>query len=126
MMRSRLAQMLRLLPALVWVAVQFSMATPVLASPAEAEETRILSVLGLGSVTLCSPLGAKTLDPDGDAPVQTECPWCQTFEAVDVPRVSDAFTVLRLGHAPAFWPSAQRQILSHLASLPYESRAPPV
>lgn len=120
---SRLIVALRLVPALVWVSVQFAMAAPVLPTAEALEKSRVVNALGVSDIPLCAPGGDRSLGDDGPSDPE-RCPWCQAFDEAALPRGPAALTL---------WMAASdlhRSLPSRLgdtgyARAAYDSRAPP-
>ncbi len=81
---------LALLPAILWIAVQFAM-TGVFSTPASAAYAALSSGQAKQIVEICSPDGLRTIALDAQGrPVPASagantCDWCQSFGAFTLP-----------------------------------------
>ena len=123
---------LALLPAILWIAVQFAM-TGVFSTPASAAYAALGSGQAKQIVQICSPDGSlRTIALDAQGlPVQETggaktCDWCQSFGAFILPAPAADGVPHRLlsGHARQAIPDTQNHRLTASQSR-HPTRAPP-
>ncbi|MEP0477847.1 DUF2946 family protein [Nisaea sp.] len=122
---------LALLPAILWVAVQFAM-TGVFSTPASAAYAALLSGEAEQIVEICSSDGLRTIAVDAQGrPVPATggantCDWCQSFGAfiLPAPTVDGIPHGLSSGHIRQIIPNQQHHRLAAYQSR-HLTRAPP-
>ncbi|WP_193173112.1 DUF2946 family protein [Nisaea nitritireducens] len=120
-----------LLPAILWIAVQFAM-TGVFSTPASAAYAALGSGQAESIVQICTPEGLKSVALDAQGvPVPATggaktCDWCQSFGAFILPAPTADGIPHRLlsGHARQAIPDTQNHRLTASQSR-HPTRAPP-
>lgn len=127
----RQKRILALLPAILWIAVQFAM-TGVFSTPASAAYAALDSGQAEQIVQICSPDGLRTVALDAQGlPVPATsgaktCDWCQSFGAfiLPAPAVDGISLGLSSGHTRQAIPDTQNHRLTASQSR-HPTRAPP-
>ena len=110
MIRKRLIRRLiapaRLLPVLAWLMMQLSMAAmPITASAATnkhpPEIAALLDMPGVDRIVLCTPEGRQVVEKHDDHALHAECPWCQGFSQIILPRPPGLFAPVELSASDA-------------------------
>lgn len=121
--------MLRLLPALAWLAVQLSMtAMPVAAAQQshDPEVAALFETLGVDRVVLCTPDGKQVFEKHDDHAAHEDCSWCQAFSVTVVPEAPDQLSAVEFAVTGA-WILDHRSPVSNLRHRAcHPGRAPPV
>ncbi len=125
----RKARLLRLLPALIWLAAQMSMSGVFGAGAASATTGE-----GVRTIVICTAAGLAqvALDADGqpidpDAATGSLCEWCQAFGAVVTPDApADAARIAFSNDGENATAAADVVLVAQLSERPYLSRGPPL
>lgn len=124
----RAAALLRLIPALAWIAVQVSMAAmPVAAHEVshDAEVAALFETFGVDRIVLCTPDGKQVLEKHDDHAAHDGCPWCQGFSVTLIPDAPEHATPVEFSSTTAWAANASAGLSPIQQQACHPGRAPP-
>lgn len=126
----KFAAMLRMLPALAWLAVQLSMVglpiqTAGAAQHPDSTIAALFKALGEERIVLCTPEGKQVLEHPEEHAVHAECEWCQGFSATIRPDGPTVTGHIRQTATPAWNRLTEHRTTFLRAQVCHPCRAPP-